>query len=185
MKRSDAIKEIALCEGLIVSNLGFPSRELFAAADRPENFYMLGSMGLVSSIGLGLALCQHKRVYVIDGDGSLLMNLGALVTIAHHAPDNLCLVIMDNKVYGSTGNQPTYTAQKTDLAAVAKAAGNKNVVKVKTISSLRKTLVKFSQTNAVIIAAVESGNKNVPIIPFAPGEIKKRFVQALCSHRET
>ena len=92
MKRMEAIAlaaETAQAQGaLLISNIGFPSRELHAAKDRPENFYMLGSMGLASSIGLGLALglvqgLPARRVIVLDGDGSVLMNLGTLATIAH------------------------------------------------------------------------------------------------------
>ena len=89
---------------------------------------MLGSMGLASSIGLGLALARPERkVMVLDGDGSVLMNLGTLATIAHHAPENYLLVILDNCCYGSTGSQPTCTHLGTDLFALAKAAGVKKV----------------------------------------------------------
>lgn len=176
MKRRDIIKVITSQDGLIVSNLGFPSRELYAIADKPENFYMLGSMGLASSVGLGLALSQHKRVFVIDGDGSVLMNMGSLATIAHHAPDNFCLIIVDNTSYGSTGSQPSYTAQKTDLAAVAKGAGNKHVVRVKTVSGLRKTLKRYAGNSIVVIAETERGNETVPVIPYQPVEIKQRFM---------
>ena len=88
MKRSDVIREIATLDGLIISNIGHPSRELYAQQDSARNFYMLGSMGLASSVGLGMACSQKKRVYVIDGDGALLMNMGSLATIAHHAPAN-------------------------------------------------------------------------------------------------
>ena len=177
MKRSDVIKEIAQQGGLIVSNLGFPARELYSINDKPNNFYMLGSMGLASSIGLGLALSQHKRVCVIDGDGSILMNLGALVTIAHHAPDNFCLVIVDNKAYGSTGNQPTYTKEKANLAAIAKGAGIENVVRVKNISELSEALRKFIKESVIIISETEKGNDPVPVIPYNPVEIKKRFMK--------
>jgi len=179
MKRCDVIREIAEHEGLIIANLGYPSRELYAIADRPRNFYMLGSMGLASSLGLGVALSRKERVYVIDGDGSILMNLGSLATIAHHCPENLCLVIIDNKAYGSTGNQPTYTASKTDLAGVAKGAGNKTVVRVKTITALRKALQRFEHQVAIIIAETRSGNEEVPVIPLEPTAIKQRFMDAL------
>ena len=126
----------------LISNIGFPSRELFAAKDRKENFYMLGSMGLASSIGLGLALARHDRkVMVLDGDGSVLMNLGTLATIAHNAPENYLLVIFDNCCYGSTGSQPTCTHQGTDLAAMASAAG---VSRVKTVYNAKDSVSGFS-----------------------------------------
>jgi sulfopyruvate decarboxylase subunit beta len=179
MKRCDVIQEISKCGGLIVANLGFPSRELYKINNRPENFYMLGSMGLASSIGLGLALSQTKRVNIIDGDGSILMNPGSLVTIAHYEGNNLCLVIIDNKAYGSTGNQPTYTSQKTDLFSLAKAAGNNNVAKANTVSELRYALEKYSGEKVIIIAETESGNKQVPIIPHDPIFIKTRFMEAV------
>src|SRR3972149_305191 len=90
---------------IIISNLGIPSKELFEIRDRELNFYMLGSMGLVTSIGLGLAIVQKKHVYVIDGDGSLLMNPNALVGIGAYPLPNLTIIGIDNASYGSTGNQ--------------------------------------------------------------------------------
>ena len=84
---------------------------------------MLGSMGLSSSIGLGLATQVNDTVVSVDGDGSVLMNLGTLSTIARQAPKNFILLIVDNGSYGSTGDQPTQTAKGTSLAAIAKAAG--------------------------------------------------------------
>jgi sulfopyruvate decarboxylase subunit beta len=177
MKRSDIIKEVAKCNGLIVCNIGFPSRELYNIADRPENFYMLGSMGLASSIGLGLAMSQVERVYVIDGDGSILMNLGSLATIANNKADNLCLVIIDNNSYGSTGNQKTYTAEKTDLEIIARGAGNSEVVRVKNNNELSSTLTRSMNKSAVIIVEAEPGNENVPIIDLEPAEVKRRFMR--------
>src|SRR5262249_13115280 len=106
----------------IVASLGHPAYDLFAAGDRPQNFYTWGSMGVASSIGLGLALAKpHARVFVIDGDGSLLMNLGSLATIGLQQPANLVLVVMDNEEYATTGGQATPTAQGADLAAAARA----------------------------------------------------------------
>ena len=176
MRRSDIIQEIALRDWLIVANIGYPARELFAAADRPGNFYMLGSMGLASSIGLGLAVSQPQRVCAIDGDGSVLLNLGSLATIAHHAPDNFCLVIVDNKAYGSTGGQPTYTRGKTDIAAVACAAGNVNVIRVSTLDALARALDEHAGHAAVIVADAEPGNQDVPAVSLSPVEIKERFM---------
>lgn len=179
MKRIDIIRQIAAQDGLIVANIGFPARELFSVKDRPENFYMLGSMGMASSIGLGLALSQGERVYVIDGDGALLMNLGSLATIAREAPVNLCLVVVDNGVYGSTGNQPTARAGDTDLAALARAAGCKKVIETTDEQQLQDALVGFSSGMTVIVAHAEAGNADVPIIELTPVEIKQRFMRRL------
>jgi sulfopyruvate decarboxylase subunit beta len=98
---------------------------------------MLGSMGLASSIGLGLAMAQPRKVVVIDGDGSLLMNLGSLATIANHAPENYLLVVLDNQCYGSTGCQLTATSHATDLAAIATGAGVRDVQRASTIEEVR------------------------------------------------
>ena len=128
MARYEAIQKImeSIEEELVICNIGFPSRELYEIDDRPKNFYMIGSMGLASSIGFGLAMAKpHKDVVVIDGDGSLLMNMGSLVTIFANNPSNLTWIVIDNGAYGSTGNQDTY-AQKTDLVDIAKAVGFKN-----------------------------------------------------------
>lgn len=120
MIRSEILSEIAplLRDQLVVCNIGIPSQELHAIDDQPSNFYMLGTMGLASSIGLGLALAQPKPVVVIDGDGSVLTNLGTLPTIGNNAPPNYILMIIDNGSYGSTGDQPTYTGKKTCLAGI-------------------------------------------------------------------
>ena len=92
----------------IISANGFISRDLFEANDRNSNFYMIGSMGLASSIGLGLALKNpKKRFFIFDGDGNVLMNVGSLTTIASQKPKNLIHVVFDNSVHESTGGQPT------------------------------------------------------------------------------
>jgi sulfopyruvate decarboxylase subunit beta len=177
MKRIEAIAlaaEAAVAqEPLLISNIGYPSRELFSVGDRPENFYMLGSMGLASSIGLGLALARPERkVIVLDGDGSVLMNLGTLATIAHHAPENYLLVILDNCCYGSTGSQPTCTHLGTDLFALAKAAGVEDVKRIDNVGDLPEAFLG----NGVVIVKVETGNATVPIISLSPEEIIERFM---------
>lgn len=179
MQRIDIIRRVVERDGLIVANLGFPARELFSVHDRPGNFYMLGSMGLASSIGLGLALSQPRPVYVIEGDGALLMNLGSLVTIAREAPPNLCLIIIDNRVYGSTGNQPTARSTDTDIAALARAAGCKHVVEATDDLQLQAALEGFSSGLTVIVAQAEAGNAEVPIIGLTAPQIKKRFMRHL------
>jgi sulfopyruvate decarboxylase subunit beta len=174
MKRIEAIKAVAYAAGdsLIVCNIGFPSRELYAAADRLENFYMLGSMGLASSIGLGLALAQpNRRIIVLDGDGSVLMNLGTLATIANRAPENYLLVILDNCCYGSTGSQPSCTSQRTNLAQVAKASG---VWHVRTVEKPDE-LIDAISGQGVVVVRVDPGNADVPIIDIPPEQMLGRF----------
>ena len=121
----------------IVASLGHPAYDLFAAGDRPRNFYTWGSMGLASSIGLGLALARPDvRVFVLDGDGSLLMNLGSLATIGLLQPANLVLVVMDNEEYATTGGQKTPTAHGADLDAAARAMGVPRTATVRTEAEL-------------------------------------------------
>lgn len=177
MKRIEAIALAAEAasaqDAFLICNIGYPSRELFSVKDRPENFYMLGSMGLASSIGLGLALARRERkVMVLDGDGSVLMNLGTLATIAHHAPRNYQLVIIDNCCYGSTGSQPTCTSLGTDLEAMAKAAGIERVEQVCRAEELAQALTGDCMA---VVAKVEEGNAAVPIISLLPEAILERF----------
>ena len=141
---------------------------------------MLGSMGLASSIGLGLALglaqgLPARRVIVLDGDGSVLMNLGTLATIAHYAPENYLLVILDNCCYGSTGSQPTCTHLGTDLAALAQAAGVKSVKKVDNLDDLPQALNWSGSSGR------ESGGGQCQTFPSStcsPEEIIERFMRS-------
>lgn len=109
----------------VVAGIGNTNFDLAAVAgDRAQNFYMMGSMGLAASIGLGVALAQPgRRVIALEGDGSLLMNLGCLATIAALAPANLTVIVWVNGAYQITGNQPAATADATDVVAVARGAG--------------------------------------------------------------
>ena len=184
MIRSDVLKEIApiLRDHLVICNIGLPSQELHLIDDQPTNFYMLGTMGLSSSIGLGVALAQDKKVVSIDGDGSVLTNLGTLPTIANNVSDNLILLIIDNGSYGSTGDQPTYAGGKTSLAAVAKACGCENVVECSaedTASALRTALDSNKMT--IIVSKCESGNIKVPVITMDPVVIRNRFMKSVQS----
>ncbi len=177
MKRIDVIREISKRKGLIICNLGFPSRELYSIKDKNTNFYMLGSMGMVSSIGLGVALCQKEKVYIIEGDGSILMNLGSLATIAAYATPNLNLIVVDNGVYGSTGKQPTHTAKVADLKKIAKGAGNKKVFEVKSIEQLKEALEQSGPL--IIVAKANQESKKVPEVPLEAEFIKKRFMNTI------
>lgn len=178
MARYEAIQDIMeqIDEELIICNIGFPSRELYEIDDRSKNFYMIGSMGLASSIGLGLALSRpSKDVVVIDGDGSLLMNMGSLVTVFANNPSNLTWIVIDNGAYGSTGNQDTY-AQKIDLVEIAKSVGFKNSHDFKDINL--KDMIR-SEDASFIVYKTEAGNSKAPIIDIDPITIKERFMSSI------
>jgi len=140
MTRLEATRVVVALAGdsPIVASLGHPAYDLAAAGDRPQNFYTWGSMGLASSTGLGLALARPDvRVFVLDGDGSLLMNLGSLATIGLLRPANLVVVVMDNEEYATTGGQPTPTAHGADLEGAARAMGIAATATVRTEAQLR------------------------------------------------
>ena len=164
-------------EELVVCNIGLPSQELYKINDRPNFFSMLGSMGLASSIGLGLSLAVNKNVISIDGDGSVLMNMNTLATIGNRAPANYTLLIIDNGSYGSTGDQKTFTNERTSLKAVATGAGCNNVIECsgeKTSENLQKAL-DDKNNSYVIISKIKSGNVPIKPIPLNAVTIRDRF----------
>jgi len=182
MIRSEILREIApiLRPHLVICNIGLPSQEMHLIDDQPTNFYMLGTMGLSSSIGLGLALAQPKQVISIDGDGSVLTNLGTLPTIANNVADNFILLIIDNGSYGSTGDQPTYAGKKTKLEKVAEACGCENVVVCQDVDTGKVLQAALdSKKIRVIVVKCDSGNIKVPVITMDPVVIRHRFMEAV------
>ena len=180
MIRSEIIKNLVpvISDELVVCNIGLPSQELHMLDDQPTNFYMLGTMGLSSSIGLGLALAQKAKVISIDGDGSILTNMGTLSTIANNVADNYILFIVDNGSYGSTGDQPTYASQKTSLAKVAVACGCENVIECQAEEAVDvMTNALASNKMTIIVCKCESGNIPVPVIELDAPVIKHRFME--------
>jgi thiamine pyrophosphate-dependent acetolactate synthase large subunit-like protein len=127
MNRLDLTKRLVAKlkhEEAVIGGIGNANFDLYTAGRRPQNFYMLGSMGLAAPIALGVALAQPKRrVFALEGDGSLLMQMGSLATIAMVAPRNLAIVVWDNGMYQITGAQKTATAEIADLVAMARGAG--------------------------------------------------------------
>ena len=127
MNRADLCKRLVArlkSDEAVIGGIGNTNFDLWAAGQRPQNFYMLGSMGLACPIALGVAMAQqHRRVIGIEGDGSILMQLGSLGTIAAHAQKNLIIVILDNGTYQITGGQPTLTSRGADIVAIARGAG--------------------------------------------------------------
>ena len=165
----------------IIASLGHPAYDLFAAGDRPANFYTWGSMGLASSIGLGLALARPElRIFVVDGDGSLLMNLGSLATIGWTRPANLVLIVWDNELYGTTGGQDTATAHGADLEAAARAMGATATATVRTAEAFTTAIARSRVEPGpwVIVAKVaESAPTMKP--PLDCVFIKQRFMAAI------
>jgi len=183
MNRLDATRRLiaALEREPVVASLGHPAYDLFAAGDRPENFYTWGSMGLASSIGLGLALARRElRVFVVDGDGSLLMNLGSLATIGWTRPANLVLVVWDNELYGTTGGQQTATANGADLEAAARALGSAAAVTVRTEVEFDAAVARARVEDGpwVIVAKVAESAPTVKP-PLDCVFIKQRFMAAI------
>ena len=127
LNRADLTKRLVAklkCDEAVVGGIGNTNFDLYAAGHRPQNFYMLGSMGLACPIALGVALAQPERgVIALEGDGSILMALGCLATIGMVKPRNLTIVIMDNGIYQITGKQKAATAGTADIVAIARGAG--------------------------------------------------------------
>jgi thiamine pyrophosphate-dependent acetolactate synthase large subunit-like protein len=181
MTRVEATRVIVELAGdaAIVASLGHPAYDLFAAGDRPQNFYTWGSMGLASSIGLGLALARPElRVIVLDGDGSLLMNLGSLATIGLLRPANLTVVVMDNEAYATTGGQPTPTAQGADLEGAARAMGIGAAATIRSEAELRGVM-RVPDPVFIVAKVKESAPTAKP--PLDCVFIKQRFMTAIRS----
>jgi sulfopyruvate decarboxylase subunit beta len=141
-----------------VTNLGEATNDLQHVADRPLNFYMYSAMGQCSSLALGIALARpNVRVIALDGDGSLLMNLGPLCTIASEAPPNYALVIWDNEVHQTTGGQPTATSKRSSLSAIARGAGVDNAWEVRTENELRRAYDRILGEDGPFVVCVKVG----------------------------
>lgn len=181
MIRKEAIELISNSIGNnpIVSANGFISRDLFDVHPSDSNFYMIGSMGLSSSIGLGLALkFPKKRIYIFDGDGNILMNLGSLTTIGNISPKNLVHIIYDSESHESTGGQPTST-NKIDLAKIAKSA-NYKVFKTSTKNGLKLILKKIKSEHGptLVLVKVKKTSDVSKRISLSPYTIRDRFMKS-------
>jgi phosphonopyruvate decarboxylase len=163
-------------EAIVHAN-GYVCRESFAVGDRPQNFYMIGSMGLASAIGLGLSLARpDKPAIVFDGDGNLLMNFGILAMVGGLRPRNLVHVVFDNEVYGSTGNQAS-PSRGVRLDRVAAAAGYRSSVAVTEAGDVEHAVKQALAGDGphFVLAKVTAAEAEVPRIPFSPAEIRDRF----------
>ena len=184
MQRSDAIAAVLskISDEIVVAANGWISREACAASDRAENFYMLGSMGLASPIGLGLALARpERRVVVFDGDGNLLMTLGTLAMIGDLRPPNFLHIVFDNEVYGSTGAQRSATATVA-LDALALAAGYGDVRRVNNADELDAAvdaMLAGTGPSFLLVKVDAAANGTAPRVPYEPDALATRFRAAL------
>jgi len=180
--RKDAVEIVCnyVKDDVIVSANGFISRDVYSILEKNTNFYMIGSMGLASSIGLGIALKKpKKRIFVFDGDGNILMNLGSLVTIGSLQPKNLIHIVFDNKIHESTGGQPTQS-NKINISKIAKIT-NYTIFSVKTKKSLESVLKKIQKSKGPILihALITKSKERSSRIDITPEKIKIRFMKAI------
>lgn len=179
--RFEILKLVApqLAGKVVVCNLGIPAKELYALGHQRSNFYMLGSMGMATPIGLGVALSSGREVVVIDGDGSLLMNPGTLAVVAAAAPKNLTILAIDNGVYGSTGSQQTHAATCVDLEQVARGFGITDTVTIAGADGLAAAMGAGARGARFIRALAVAGNADVPSIPLDHRENKRQVMEEL------
>jgi phosphonopyruvate decarboxylase len=179
LSRLDAIAAArkALGREPVIHANGYMCRESYSLGDRPENFYMIGSMGLASAIGLGLSLADRDTpTVVLDGDGNLLMNLGILPLVAALRPRRFVHIVFDNEVYGSTGSQRSITTE-IRLDRLAEAAGYQTVAAVTAADEITHA-VRTALDSAgphFILAKVTTAEASVPRIPYTPHELRDRF----------
>ena len=165
----------------VVAGIGNTNCDLYGVGHRPQNFYMLGSMGLACPIALGVALAQPDRgVIALEGDGSILMSLGCLATIGKVAPRNLTIVIWDNGIHQITGKQATATAGSTDIVAVAKGAGIANSHWVRDEDHFEQLVSRRFSDDGPLFLAVKIDDKPGPVqTPRDPALIRNRFMKGL------
>ncbi len=161
MRRVDAMKSVypELERCVVVTIMGAVAAELQSLGHRPNFFYLQHAMGLASSMGLGIALSRPElTVVVFDGDGSVLMNLGGLTTLARYRPSNLVHVVFDNESLLSVGGFPTATSTGSDIAAIAAAAGVPRTATVRTVEEFRNAFADAiaAPELTTIVAKVEA-----------------------------
>ena len=184
MNRFDLTSRLATMlkhEEAVVGGIGNTNFDLWAAGHRPQNFYMLGSMGLAFPIALGVALAQpQRRVFALEGDGSLLMQMGCLATIATLKPKNLTMIVMDNGVYQITGAQPTPAAATADIVAIAAASGLSNSAWAADEEDFERLVDQSLAASAPTLIGVRIDDKpGVGATRRDPVQIRERFMLGL------
>jgi phosphonopyruvate decarboxylase len=179
IEQDDALSAICRAAGandVLLATTGYTGRALYAQGDAPNQFYMVGSMGCLSSFALGLALARPKaRVVAIEGDGAVLMRMGAMAAIGHQRPENLVHIMLDNGVHDSTGAQATVSSS-VDFTAVARACNYARAIEVCGPSELQKVLRQDHRELTFIYARTcLRGNRNLPRPKITPPEVARRF----------
>lgn len=165
----------------VIGGIGNANFDLWATGQRPQNFYMLGSMGLTIPIGLGVAIAQPDRhVVALEGDGSLLMQLGCLATVAMLKPKNLTMILWDNGIYQITGNQPTASAATADLVAIARGSGLANSNWAADEEDFDRLFAAALKSDVPTLIAARIDNKpGVGATDRDPVQIRTRFMQGI------
>lgn len=184
INRRDFVKELLSQspDALVVTGLGSPTYDVFAAGDRNKNFYLWGAMGGAALIGLGLALAQpEKQVIVVTGDGEQLMGIGGLATISAQQPKNLTIVVLDNGHFGETGMQRSHTSLGTSFSAVARACGIQNSFEVHDAKDVTQVTDSIHKQAGVTFVQVFVKADDLPrALPSRDGVyVKNRFRQEL------
>ena len=184
MNRFDLTKRLVAKlknEEAVIGGIGNTNFDLWSAGHRPQNFYMLGSMGLAFPIALGVALAQPKRrIFALEGDGSLLMQLGCLSTIASLKPENLSLIVMDNGIYQITGSQPTPAAASSDIVAIAQGCGLADSAWAADEEDFERLIDQSLTASAPTLIAVRIDDKpGVGTTDRDPVQVRQRFMLGL------
>ena len=168
-------------EALVVTGLGSAAYDVFAAGDRPENFYLWGAMGGAAAIGLGLALAQPSRsILVITGDGEQLMGIGALATIGAQQPGNLSVVVLDNGHFAETGMQASHTRLGTNLIEVARACGIDRCEAVTSLDEVDRLAELVNARTGCLFARIPIAADDVPrALPPRDGTFLKNRLREL------
>ncbi len=178
-----AIQSASSEEDVIVATTGYTGRELYAAGDKANQIYLVGSMGCAMSVGLGLAIAQpQRRIIVIDGDGAALMRLGGLCTVGYEGPKNLVHVLLDNGMHESTGGQST-VSRSINFPAIAGASGYTETCAVSTAQEMREALSRQLQGPLFVHAPIVPGvAANLPRPEITPPEVARRLRTFLAGH---
>lgn len=183
-KRRDmlaVIQSATTSKDVLIATTGYTGRELYGCADKPNQMYMVGSMGCASSLGLGMALASRRhRIIVIDGDGAALMRLGAMTSIGYQRPGNLIHILLDNGAHESTGAQPT-VSRSVDFCAIAAACGYERVVRTSDPAALGAVLNdesgKLTFIHVPVLPGIEGALQRPTCGPVQVAERLRRFLR--------